>query len=51
MIPGAGVCVVRDTGKAIKGPARFDLFFHEREGGHRAAREWGRREIDVEVLP
>ncbi len=44
-IPGYGYGTVEDTGSAIQGPARIDLF-HD---SHKQALEWGRRRVPVEV--
>ena len=44
-IPGYGIGCVEDTGGAIKGPARIDLFFNS----HKEALQWGRRRLSVWV--
>lgn len=44
-IPGYGYGRVEDTGGAIKGAARIDLFF----SSHRQALEWGRQKLPVKV--
>ncbi len=44
-VPGYGMCRVEDTGGAIKGPARIDLFFDS----HKEALEWGRKRLSVHV--
>jgi 3D (Asp-Asp-Asp) domain-containing protein len=44
-IPGYGKGVVRDTGGAIKGPERLDVYFPER----RQAIFWGRKTLLVKV--
>jgi 3D (Asp-Asp-Asp) domain-containing protein len=44
-VPGYGMCRVEDTGGAIKGPARIDLFFNS----HKEALQWGRRRLSVWV--
>ena len=44
-VPGYGLCRVEDTGGAIKGPARIDLFFNS----HKEALQWGRRRLSVHV--
>ncbi|MCC7300762.1 MAG: 3D domain-containing protein [Verrucomicrobia bacterium] len=44
-IPGYGYGRVEDTGGAIKGPTRIDLFY----GSHQQALEWGRRKVSVKV--
>lgn len=44
-VPGYGWGVVHDTGSAIKGPRRIDLFFTS----HKKAMRWGRRTVKVEV--
>ena len=46
LIPGYGKGVVADRGSAIKGPHRLDVYFDS----HRAARKWGRQDLDVEIL-
>jgi 3D (Asp-Asp-Asp) domain-containing protein len=44
-IPGYGKGVVEDTGSAIKGPGRLDVYFSTRE----RALEWGRQKLTVKV--
>jgi 3D (Asp-Asp-Asp) domain-containing protein len=44
-IPGYGYGRVEDTGSAIQGPTRIDLFY----GSHREALEWGRQRVSVKV--
>jgi len=44
-IPGYGYGRVEDTGGAIKGSARIDLFFKT----HRQALQWGRKKVRVQV--
>jgi 3D (Asp-Asp-Asp) domain-containing protein len=44
-IPGYGYGRVEDTGRAIQGPSRIDLFF----GSHQQALNWGRRRVSVKV--
>ena len=44
-IPGYGMGRVDDTGGAIKGAQRIDLFFKS----HRQALKWGRRRVNVRV--
>ena len=44
-IPGYGWGEVHDTGKAIKGRHRIDLFFKS----HKDALRWGRRKVKVTV--
>ena len=44
-VPGYGYGRVEDTGSAIQGPARIDLFY----GSHQQALEWGRRKVPVKV--
>jgi 3D (Asp-Asp-Asp) domain-containing protein len=45
IVPGYGEGVVEDTGSAIKGPARIDVFFKSR----RDALRWGRQKLTVQV--
>jgi 3D (Asp-Asp-Asp) domain-containing protein len=45
IVPGYGEGVVQDTGSAIKGPNRIDVFFRSR---HDALR-WGRQKLTVKV--
>ncbi len=45
-VPGYGYGVVEDRGGAIKGPKRLDLYYDS----HNAARKWGRKTVDVEIL-
>jgi hypothetical protein len=45
-VPGYGYGRVEDRGGAIKGPKRLDLYYDS----HRAARRWGRKTIEVEIL-
>ena len=44
-IPGYGMGRVEDTGSAIKGQLRIDLFFKS----HNDALEWGRKRLSVQV--
>ena len=44
-IPGYGKAVVKDTGSAIKGPNRLDVYFRTRK---RALR-WGRQRLIVKI--
>ena len=44
-VPGYGYGRVEDTGSAIQGPARIDLFY----GSHRQALEWGRQRVPVKI--
>ena len=44
-VPGYGWGEVHDTGTAIKGRNRIDLFFRS----HKKAMAWGRRNVKVEV--
>ena len=44
-VPGYGKGVVEDTGSAIKGPRRIDLYFKTRK----QALEWGRQKLTVKV--
>ncbi len=44
-VPGYGKGVVEDTGGAIKGPRRIDLYFKTRK----QALEWGRQKLTVKV--
>ncbi|MBM4153389.1 MAG: hypothetical protein FJ220_07705 [Kiritimatiellaceae bacterium] len=44
-IPGYGKGRVEDTGGAIRGPERPDLFFNS----HQQALEWGRQRLPVKV--
>ncbi len=45
IVPGYGEGVVEDTGSAIKGPNRIDVFFKSR----RDALRWGRQQLTVQV--
>ena len=45
IVPGYGKGVVEDTGGAIKGPRRIDLYFKTR----RRALRWGRQTLQVQV--
>ena len=45
IIPGYGKGVVQDTGGAIKGPRRLDVYFKTR----RRALKWGRQMLRVQV--
>ena len=45
IIPGYGKGVVQDTGGAIKGPRRLDVYFKTR----RRALKWGRQTLQVRV--
>jgi 3D (Asp-Asp-Asp) domain-containing protein len=44
-IPGYGKGVVRDTGGAIKGPNRLDVYFSTRK----RALQWGRQRLKVKI--
>lgn len=44
-IPGYGKGVVRDTGSAIKGPNRLDVYFPSRK----KALKWGRQTLRVKI--
>ena len=44
-IPGYGKGVVQDTGAAIKGPNRIDIYFRTRK----KALQWGRQRLTVKV--
>lgn len=44
-IPGYGKGVVQDTGSAIKGPNRIDVYFRTRK----KALQWGRQRLTVKV--
>lgn len=45
-VPGYGYATVHDTGSAIRGPDRLDVFFAR----HGWALEWGRQRLNVVVL-
>ncbi len=45
IVPGYGKGVVEDTGSAIKGPGRIDVFFRSRK----KALRWGRQQVTVKV--
>ncbi len=45
VVPGYGKGVVADTGSAIKGPNRIDVFFKSRK----EALRWGRQTLTVKV--
>ncbi|GMR03595.1 MAG: hypothetical protein BMS9Abin22_096 [Gammaproteobacteria bacterium] len=45
IIPGYGKGVVKDTGSAIKGPNRIDIYFRTRK----QALRWGRQKVPVKV--
>jgi len=45
IIPGYGKGVVEDTGSAIKGPHRLDVFFNTRK----RALKWGRQQLKVKI--
>lgn len=45
IVPGYGKGVVADTGSAIKGPGRIDVFFKSRK----EALRWGRQQVTVKV--
>ena len=45
IVPGYGEGIVEDTGSAIKGPNRIDVFFRSR----RDALRWGRQKLMVKV--
>ena len=45
IIPGYGKGVVEDTGGAIKGPQRLDVFFNTRK----RALKWGRQQLKVKI--
>jgi 3D (Asp-Asp-Asp) domain-containing protein len=44
-VPGYGYGRVEDTGSAIQGPTRIDLFYNS----HRQALDWGRQRVPVKV--
>ena len=44
-IPGYGKGVVKDTGSAIKGPHRLDVYFSTRK----KALKWGRQKLTVKI--
>lgn len=44
-IPGYGKGVVKDTGSAIKGPHRIDVYFSTRK----RALKWGRQKLTVKI--
>ena len=44
-IPGYGKGVVEDTGSAIKGPHRLDVYFSTRK----KALKWGRQKLTVKI--
>ncbi len=44
-IPGYGKGVVEDTGSAIKGPNRIDVYL----GSRKKALRWGRQKVTVKV--
>jgi len=44
-IPGYGYGRVEDTGRAIQGAARIDLFYDS----HQQALDWGRKKVPVQV--
>ncbi len=44
-IPGYGKGVVKDTGSAIKGPNRLDVYFSTRK----KALKWGRQKLTVKI--
>lgn len=46
-VPGYGWGVVEDRGGAIKGPARLDVYYGNRDD----ARDWGRQRLTVKVRP
>ena len=45
IIPGYGKGVVQDTGSAIKGPARIDVYFKTRK----KALKWGRQTLMIKI--
>ena len=45
IIPGYGKGVVEDTGSAIKGPDRIDVYFKTRK----KALQWGRQTMEVKI--
>ena len=45
IIPGYGKGVVQDTGSAIKGPNRIDVYFKTRK----KALKWGRQTLEIKV--
>ena len=45
IIPGYGKGVVEDTGSAIKGPDRIDVYFKTRK----RALQWGRQTLEVKI--
>jgi 3D (Asp-Asp-Asp) domain-containing protein len=48
-IPDYGIAVVEDVGQAIKGH-RLDLYMGEGEEGLKKAIQWGKREVEVEII-
>ena len=48
-IPGYGIGVVEDTGKAIRG-RKIDLFMGYGDDGLARALKWGKREVEIEIL-
>jgi 3D (Asp-Asp-Asp) domain-containing protein len=49
MVEGYGLCIVEDTGSAIKGN-RLDLFMGYGEPALFKALRWGKKEVEVIVL-
>jgi len=52
-VEGYGFCVVADTGGAIKGPRRFDVFIWfpgDEKRSVELARKWGKRKVKVHVI-
>ncbi|MCZ6732023.1 MAG: 3D domain-containing protein [Gammaproteobacteria bacterium] len=45
IIPGYGKGVVEDTGSAIKGPNRIDVYY----GSRKKALRWGRQKVTVRI--
>lgn len=45
IIPGYGQGVVEDTGSAIKGPNRIDVYY----GSRKKALRWGRQKVTVRI--
>lgn len=49
-VPGWGQVRVEDKGDFIKGPRRLDIFVGEGEEGLARSIQWGKKEIDVEII-
>ena len=50
LVPGWGQVRVEDKGDFIKGPRRLDIFVGEGEEGLARSIQWGKKEIDVEII-